>query len=285
MLKALYQLTKPGIIYGNKITAIAGFFLASGGYVDVKLLLATLAGLTMIIASGCVANNILDRSIDARMARTQGRALVTGKVTVHQAVLFSTALLVAGIWFLYTYTNLLALQVALVGWVFYVCIYTPLKRRTSLGTIIGSISGAVPPVVGYTAVANQLDTAALILFLILVCWQMPHFYAISIYRIDEYAAASIPVLPIRKNISVVKAHILLYIVGFIFACSLLTYYGFTGYFYLGIVTLIGLLWLRKAIRGYRAANDKLWAKQMFRFSLVVLLVFSIMVSIDGIMSV
>ncbi len=279
MLKTYYRLTKPGIVYGNAITAAGGFFLASRGQVDAGLLVATLAGLSAVIAAACVSNNYLDRDIDRRMARTKNRALVTGKVSPRAALTFAAVLGAAGTFILLALTNLLAAGLALFGYFAYVFLYGIGKRRTVHGTLIGSISGAIPPVVGYTAVTGRLDAAAIILFLVLVTWQMPHFYSIATYRADDYSAAGIPVLPVRRGVRAAKNQIIVYIVAFLVATSLLTITGYTGLVYLVVMLAFGGYWLRLAYAGFTAPDDKLWARQLFRFSLIVILVFSAMISV------
>ena len=283
MTRAYYYLTKPGIIYGNAITAAAGFFLASKGHIDWFLLIAMLIGLSLIIASSCVFNNTLDRDIDSKMDRTRNRALVTGKISIRNAVIFGIVLGFLGIKILVLYTNFLTLGVALVGSVVYLLLYTPLKRKSIHGTLVGAIAGATPPVVGYTAVTNQLDLGAWLLFFILVAWQMPHFYAIAIRRSDEYAAAHIPVLPLKKGLRIAKINIMIYIVIFIITTILLTVYHYTGYVYLIVMLSLGVFWLWYASLGFHQNIDnKLWARKMFLYSLVVLLVFSLTVSISAI---
>jgi protoheme IX farnesyltransferase len=192
MIKTYYELTKPGIIYGNALVALAGFFFASKGHLDLVLLVATLVGLSLVIASGCVVNNVFDRDIDAKMERTKKRAMAAGTVSQHAAILFASALGAVGIELLWRFTTPTALLVALAGLVTYVCLYTPLKPRTPFALFVGAVAGAVPPVVGYTAVTNQLDWYAGALFLALYVWQIPHFLAIATYRHAEYAAAGVP---------------------------------------------------------------------------------------------
>jgi len=166
----------------------------------------------------------------------------------------------------------------------YVFFYTPLKRRTIYSTLIGSIAGATPPVVGYCAVMGVFNIEALILFLILFFWQMPHFYAIAMYRLNDYSAASIPLLPIKKGTKVTKIHIVIYIVAFIITASLLTAFGFTGYIYLSVVLALGFIWLWRGIAGFKPdTNDALWAKDMFIFSLVILIAISIVMAFGKIL--
>ena len=174
-LHVYYELTKPGIIYGNALTAVAGFFLASSQDIDWRLLLAAVLGLSFVIASACVFNNYVDREIDARMTRTSSRALAAGHISPHYALLFGLALLVLGILVLHYYTTPLALWVATFGFVVYVFLYTPLKPRSASALYVGAIAGATPPVVGYVAVTNTFDLYTLVLFAALYVWQIPHF--------------------------------------------------------------------------------------------------------------
>ena len=167
------------------ITATGGYLFASKGDISFATLLAMMAGLASIIASGCVFNNYIDRGIDSKMKRTKNRALVTGEVSTTNALVFTSILLAIGSFLLGYFTTPLALWVAIFGFFAYVVVYGIWKRQSVHGTEVGSISGAVPPVVGYVAVTGSLDTSAVILFLLLVLWQMPHFYAIGIFRRSE----------------------------------------------------------------------------------------------------
>jgi protoheme IX farnesyltransferase len=280
-LKIYYTLTKPGIIYGNLITAGAGFLLASGGHISFGRLLATLLGLGLVIASACVFNNYIDSGIDSKMARTSRRALVTKAISGQSALIYGSLLGIIGAVILGIWVNWLALGLAAGGWVAYVVFYTLSKRRTVHSTLIGSISGSTPPVVGYCAASNHLDGGALLLFIILTFWQMPHFYAIAIYRLKDYKAAGLPVLPVRKGVPAAKRQIVAYIIGFILAISLLWFYGYAGFTYLLVVGFVGLAWLRLALKGFGAASDQKWARGVFFFSLVVTLVFSFMLSLNA----
>jgi protoheme IX farnesyltransferase len=282
MFKAYYQLAKPGIIYGNAITAIGGFFLASRGHVDLGLFVAMLVGLCLVIASGCVFNNYIDRDIDHRMARTKKRALVMGDISARNALVYATILGLLGAVILGLFTNLLTLILALLGFFFYVVVYSMIwKRRSVHGTVVGSISGAIPPVVGYCAVTNNFDVVAVILFLILVCWQMPHFYAIATYRQKEYAEADIPVLPVAKGIRTTKLQIVVYITVFIIAAMALAIYGRTGVIYVLVMATLSLAWLRLALQGFKTRDDTKWARKVFLFSLLLITAFSAVISLDA----
>lgn len=275
-----YLLIKPGIILGNLITVAAGFFLASKGAFNLLLLLETLLGLGFIIASACVFNNFIDRQIDQKMQRTKNRPLAQGLISHRNAILFAIFLGLLGNLVLLVYTNLLSVVIADLGFFVYVLLYSLWKCRTKYGTAIGSIAGGVPPLVGYCAVSNQFDSGAIILFMIMICWQMPHFFSIAMFRFNDYAAASIPVLPVKKGIPATKVRMLLYIVAFIAAALMLTTLGYTGYAYLAVAALLGLAWLWLCIKGFTCENDTQWARHMFRLSLVVITALSIMISVD-----
>jgi protoheme IX farnesyltransferase len=265
-----YLLTKPGIIMGNLITVAAGFLLASKGAIDLWLFLATLLGLTFIMASACVLNNYIDRQVDKKMKRTKNRALAQGLVSGPNAIYFASFLGLLGNLTLLVYTNLLTLFVANVGFFVYVVLYSLWKCRTIYGTAIGSVAGAVPPVVGYCAVSNHFDTGALILFMMMVLWQMPHFFSIAILHFDDYVAAKIPVLPVKKGLLRTKIHMVIYILGFILAAVMLTLFNYTGYLYLYVAICMGLAWLGLCLKGFNSANDGLWGKQMFQLSLLLI---------------
>lgn len=276
-----YRLTKPGIIRGNILTAAAGFFLASRGIIDVPLLLAMLGGLSLIIASACVFNNYIDRDIDKKMKRTKNRALVSGAISPRNALIFAYSLGVIGAYILFQFTNVLTALLALFGLFAYVVVYGIAKRQSSFGTIVGSVSGAIPPVVGYVAVTGQLNIPSYLLFFILTFWQMPHFYAIAIFRRADYSAADIPVLPIKSGIEAAKLQMALYIVGFIIVSSMLFWLDYVGLVYVLAVIPVSLLWLRLSIKGFGTLDTNLWARQMFLFSLLVISLWSVGIGIDS----
>ncbi|MFC2049484.1 heme o synthase [Chlamydiota bacterium] len=275
-----YLLTKPGIVVGNLITVAAGFLLASHGPIDVWLFFATLLGLSLVMASACVFNNYIDRPLDKKMKRTQNRALVTGLITPRNALIFATLVGLLGQSVLCFYTNLLTAIIAGIGFFVYVVLYSLWKGRTIYGTAIGSIAGGVPPVVGYCAVSNQFDLGAAILFAIMVLWQMPHFFSIAMYRFEDYAAAAIPVLPIKQGIPKTKRRMVLYIIGFTLATLLLTLFHYTGYIYLVSAAILGSAWLLLCLKGFKSVNDQVWARHMFRLSLVVITILSLVIPFD-----
>ncbi|OLO10335.1 protoheme IX farnesyltransferase [Chromohalobacter japonicus] len=281
MLKPYVSITKPGIIFGNLISVAGGFFLASQGSVDGVLFLATVIGIALVIASGCVFNNYIDRDIDRLMERTQGRVTVQGLISPGITLAYGSVLGIAGFLILALGTNALATLCALLGFVVYVGLYSLyLKRHSVYGTLVGSLSGAMPPVVGYCAVSGHFDLGALTLLLIFCLWQMPHSYAIAIFRYQDYRAASIPVLPVTRGVRAAKHHIFWYILAFLGATLMLTLGGYAGYGYFAVAAAMGLYWLVMALRGYRTGDDRVWAKKVFIFSIFTITALSIMMSID-----
>ena len=263
--------------------AAAGFLLASKWDTSFGLFAATIFGISLVIASACTANNYLDRDIDRKMARTKKRALASGAISGQVALAYAGVLGVAGFTILLTWTNFLAAAIAWIGYVVYVLAYGFAKRNTVYSTIIGSVPGAVPPVVGYTAFTDRFDTGAAILFLILVLWQMPHFYAIAIYRYDDYKAAGLPVLPVAKGFRTAKLNILFYVVGFCLAISALTAFAYSGYVYLALALGLGLSWLWRAWMGFKTRDDKRWARGFFVHSLIVISILSILIALGSVL--
>ncbi|PXB01084.1 heme o synthase [Pectobacterium carotovorum] len=283
MIKQYLQVTKPGIIFGNLISVIGGFLLAAQGRIDYPLFFATLVGVSLVVASGCVFNNVIDRDIDKKMERTKNRVLVKGLISLKVTLVYASLLGIAGFALLYIAANPLAMWLAVMGFVVYVGAYSLyMKRHSVYGTLIGSLSGAAPPVIGYCAVSNQFDAGALILLLIFSLWQMPHSYAIAIFRFKDYQAANIPVLPVVKGISVAKHHITLYIVAFAVATLMLSLGGYAGYKYLIVAAAVSVWWLGMALSGYKnAIDDRVWARKLFVFSIVAITSLSVMMSVDS----
>lgn len=265
---------------GNLVTFAAGFLLASKGQWDLLLFILTFLGLALIMASACVFNNYIDRDLDQKMERTKNRAIAAKTISAKNALLFGAILGVLGFLALYLFTNPLTVLIAAIGFFVYVVLYSMWKSHTVYGTAIGSIAGAVPPIVGYCAVSNAFDLGAVIFFSMMVLWQMPHFFAIAIMHYEDYAAAKIPVLPIEKGMLRTKIHMTAYIAAFIAVSALLTVYGYTGYAYLVIATLLGIVWLFMSIQGFYTANDKLWGQQMFRWSLCLITIICFVIPMD-----
>ncbi len=280
-IKNYVLVAKPGIVLGNLISAAAGFFLASRGRVDVGTLLATLIGISLVVASGCVFNNCIDRKIDRKMIRTRNRALARGLISLKAAASYATVLSIAGITLLWTATNLLSVLIVLAGLFVYVGVYSLYMKRNSVySALIGSLAGAAPPLAGYCAVTGRFDMGALILLAIFSLWQMPHCYAIAVFRHDDYTAAAIPVLPVKQGTAAARKHIVGYILAFMAATMLLTFGGYTGYTTFVVATVLGLCWLYIARLGYKASDERLWGKQLYIFSILTIFVLSVMMSID-----
>lgn len=261
----------------------AGFLLAARWHIDWTSFMSIMAGTALVIASGCVFNNYIDRGLDAKMTRTKKRALVINKISSEAALAYGSMLGLLGFLILLIGTNWLTFWLGLTGFLTYVMVYGVAKRNTIHGTLIGSIAGSIPPVAGYTAASGRLDMGAAILFLMMTFWQMAHFYSIAMYRFKDYQAAGLPVWPVIRGMPSTKIQILLYICAFTLASLLLTTHGYTGYVYLVFMSGLGLYWLYKALKGLQAMNDNKWARQMFGLSLVVMLAMSAAIPLGTLM--
>jgi heme o synthase len=282
-LKVAYlQVIKPGIIMGNLISVAGGFFLASRGDIDWSLMWATVLGLSLVVASGCAINNCIDRDIDARMRRTCNRVTVTGELSGRAALIYGLLLGVLGFGLLAVRTNGVAIGFAVFGYAVYVGLYSLwMKRKSVYGTLVGSLSGAVPPVVGYCAVSGQFDAGAAILLLMFSLWQMPHSYAIAIFRYDDYAAAKIPVLPVAEGIAKAKRQIVLYIAVFCLVTALLPLGGYTGLTFMAVSCATSLWWLVMAFNGYRRGiEEQGWARRVFVLSIITITAISVTMALD-----
>ncbi len=284
MFNKYYQLTKPGVLYGNALTTVAGFLMASNGGFDTALFLATVFGSTLIIASATTINNYLDQDIDRLMTRTKNRPLIIGLIKPRNALIFGILLGISGVALLIAYVSWLVVIIGLVGFVVYVFLYGALSKRRSMhGTLVGSISGAMPILAGYAAASGTIDTGGVIVFLILFFWQFPEFYSISIYRRKEYKAAGIPVISVVKGVEHTKLQILFYTAAFVIATISLTAFGYTGLTYLIIMSTLGLYWVRIGLDGLKTDNNDRWARRMFRFSLVMILALCVMLPVGVIL--
>jgi protoheme IX farnesyltransferase len=252
---------------------------ASQWHIDWLLFLSLVVGLTLVIASACVFNNYIDQDLDKQMERTKKRALPSGQISAPASIIFGSLLGTIGFAIL-SYTNWLTVGVVAVGFLAYVIAYGYAKRHTVYSTLIGTVPGGASIVAGYTAVTGQLDRTAAILFLIMLAWQMVHFYAIAIYRLKEYAAAKIPILAVKQGVAITKKHMLFYMILFIFAVSLLTWSSSAGYVYLVGALMISALWLQRILQGFSTKNNEQWARGVFIFSLVVLLSISALIALS-----
>lgn len=282
-LKQFVILTKPGIVVGNTLATMGGFFVGSPGVVDWKSCFAVFFGSLFLVAGSCVANNYLDRDIDKHMKRTAKRPSVTGAIPLRVGMVFASLMLLVGLFVLAWGTNGLSVLLGFAGAILYIGAYDYAKRRTHLATFIGAFPGAFPPVAGYTAAMGALDQATLLLFLAMFAWQMAHFYAIGIFRIHDYEAAEIPVLPLVKGLSRTVWEMRLYGLIFIVACYLLANLGYTGFMF-GLATVaIGLYWLVPMFSpNWRLDTEKL-ARSIFKRSLHVLITFCIFMMLSHVL--
>lgn len=277
LLSAYFILTKPGIIIGNLMVAIGAFFYASESQVDALRLASLAFGTICIIAASCVINNYLDCDIDARMSRTARRPSVTGLVPVVNGIVFSGVLAVLGFTALLLGTNVLTALIGLVGAILYSAVYTPLKHASYLATLVGSLPGAVPPLAGFAAAQGYLDAAAWLFFAVLVVWQMPHFYAIAVFRHEEYATAKIPTLAVVKGLRRTITEMRLYIGLFLVLVFVAGVIGLLGVISSVLLVSLGLYWLYTAMQPTVHAAQ--WARKVFETSLLILPTLSVLLAV------
>jgi heme o synthase len=269
-IKTYLLLAKPGIIMGNIFTLFAGFWLASRQGFDLLLLLRTIFGFSLVVASASIWNNYIDRHIDALMERTEKRAFVKKEVSVPIALTTASICIVSGYFTLFFFVSHFAAFAAFFGFAVYVFIYSFSKTKTSHGTVIGSLAGAMPPVIGYFAVKEAVTIEAVLLFLLLIFWQMPHFYAIALFRMKDYKAASVPVLPVIKEFKIVKRQMVIYITIFTAVVYSLFHFEVVGFYYFSLASMLSLIWLIWAVKGPIKDKTESWGRQMFFLSLIVI---------------
>ncbi|MFY4773735.1 heme o synthase [Metabacillus sp. RGM 3146] len=268
-VKDFLDLIKVGIVNSNLITTFAGLWLAlhfNGlRFLDsLDVVLFTLIGSAFIMGGSCAINNFYDRDIDIIMERTRNRPTVTGKVNGQQALWTGIFLIIVGTACLLL-TTVTAAVIGLVGVITYVFIYTMwTKRRYTINTVVGSIPGAVPPLIGWAAVSGSLSTTAWVLFLIMFIWQPPHFFALAMRRVEEYRAAKIPMLPVVHGFQMTKRQMMVWC-----ACLLpLPFYLFNlGTGFVILATVLNAGWIILALSGVKMKDDLKWAKWMFIYSL------------------
>lgn len=280
--RSYLQLIKPGITLSNTLSAVAGFFLAASvaGF-TLSTFLGAVFGVAFVIASACVANNILDRDIDKNMKRTLKRDVASGAISIPKAFVFCAMLGLIGFSFLLALTNELTFWLGVLAYVWYVVIYGIAKRTTPFSTIIGGVAGALPPMAGYTALTGRVDAAALLLFLILFFWQLPHFYAIAMFRRSDYDSANLPVWAVRYGMKSTKLQIFVSVILYAIVASMLFFYGYVGVIYLVASSALSIYWIYKGIRLYNKKDDVKWARSMFGVSLIMLLAILALISVGG----
>lgn len=273
-IKAFLSLSKPGIIMGNLMTALCGFFINTNTIFSFINFFFLILGLSLVIASASVFNNIMDEKIDKLMERTKKRALSLGLINLGQAKLFGCMLIITGLFILTLQIDILTAALAFLGFILYLFFYTPSKYKTFHSTLVGSLSGAIPPLVGYSARNHSLDSEAWVLFLIVLLWQMPHFYAIAIYRKEEYQKASLPLLPLIKGNQTTKVHMVIYLL-FFSIIELFLIGNLSSYFVI-LLTIFNIVWLIQTLKGFKMIkNDQLWARKNFFLSLFAITFLSI----------
>src|SRR5690606_220790 len=243
------ELTKPRVVMLLMLTAIVGMFMATPDMVPLDVLLLGSLGMAFAMGAAAAVNHVVDQRIDAIMARTGNRPIVQGKISPQRALVFAAALSTASMFILSFFINPLTAFLTLFGIVGYAFIYTLyLKRATPQNIVIGGLAGAIPPLLGWTAVTNQIDPHALLLVLIIFIWTPPHFWALAIHRRDDYAKAGIPMLPVTHGIEYTKSSVLHYTL-LLAICTLLPYLtGMSGLIYLSATLILNAIFLYYAVR-------------------------------------
>ena len=269
-LRAFYALTKPRVVSLIVFTAVIGMFLATPGMVPVQVLFAATFGIALVAGAAAAVNCLVEQKIDALMRRTSGRPLPRGDLTPLQTLVFAGAVGGVGLWTLNTFVNSLTMWLTLGTFVGYAIVYTViLKPATPQNIVIGGASGAMPPELGWAAVTGEVTTEAMMLFLIIYTWTPPHFWALALYRTEEYAKAGLPMLPVTHGQKFTRLHVLLYTL-IMFAASLLPYeIRMNGWLYLVAALVLGGIFIGYAVRIYVDYSDRL-AQKTFRFSILYL---------------
>ena len=278
--RAYYQLTKPKVVALLVLTAWAGMMLATPAPPDMLLVVLASVGIALVSAAAAAFNHVLDQKIDAQMARTYMRPLPKGKLTTVQAVAFACTLAISGFLILLLAVNQLTALLTLFGLFGYAVVYTLLlKRATPQNIVIGGVAGALPPVLGWTAITGSLSGEALLLMMIVFTWTPPHFWALAIHRCNDYAKANIPMLPVTHGIEFTKTAILLYTFLLFLVCLLPYLVGMTGVIYLfASIYLNGKFIYHAWALKFNTQADT--AMKMFRFSIVHLMVLFLVLLVD-----
>ena len=263
-----YELTKPRVVMLIVFTAIVGMFVSVPGWPGVSALVFGTLGIGLASSSAAVFNHILDARIDIQMMRTRGRPLPQGKLTERSALVFATILCIISMLILVLLVNPLTAILTFVSLIGYAVVYTVwLKRATPQNIVIGGAAGAAPPVLGWTAVTNEIEAGALLLFLIVFVWTPPHFWALAIARKEEYAKVDIPMLPVTHGEAYTRLHILLYTILLALVTILPYLIGMSGIIYLLTAIALDAYFLYYAIRMFREPDDVELPMKTFRFSI------------------
>jgi protoheme IX farnesyltransferase len=279
-ISSFIDLCKPKIVLLLTITALVGMLLTVEFYSNVLSSLASLLGFALLAASSAALNQIFDRESDKNMERTKGRPLASGNISLYQALTFTALLLFIGSSLLLYFSNLMTLLITTFGFIFYSLVYTIyLKWSTPQNIVIGGLSGALPPLIGWTAVTNEISLLPLILVLIIFLWTPPHFWPLAIDRIDEYRKEGVPMMPIAKGVSRTKKEMVVY-AFLLLAASLAPYfYGLTGLFYLFSTTALNIYFIYLCVAYLGDKNNELSMK-IFNFSVKYMFLFFLATYID-----
>ncbi|MBI3285196.1 MAG: protoheme IX farnesyltransferase [Burkholderiales bacterium] len=269
-LAQYWALTKPRVTQLAVFCAVIGMFLATPDLPDWRVVLAATVGIWLLAGAAFAVNCLLEREIDARMARTARRATAQGEITVTQTLVFSGLIGGLGMCLLYILVNPLTMWLTFVTFVGYAVIYTLiLKPATPQNIVIGGLSGAMPPALGWAAIANDVPMQAWLLVLIIFIWTPPHFWALAMYRRDDYARSGLPMLPVTHGLEFTRFHVWLYTIA-LFATTMLPYaVHMSGLIYLVSAVILGAIFLWYAWRIYRHYDDVL-ARKTFTYSIVYL---------------
>lgn len=275
-----YEMCKPRVVLLMVLTSVVGMFLAVPGMVPLDILVLGNLGIALVASAGAVCNHLIDRKIDLKMKRTQNRPLPQGRVGPRQTIVFALVIGLAGMSILLFWVNPLCAWLTLGSFVGYAFIYTGyLKHATPQNIVIGGLAGAMPPLLGWSAVTGTIEPGALILVFIIFAWTPPHFWALAIHRKDEYAKSGVPMLPVTHGEYVTKLHIIFY-TGFLVVVSSMPYFvEMSGGFYLAASMVLGagflfFSWLLLIKPGPRTAMDT------FRYSIVYLALLFVALLID-----
>ena len=280
VLKNYLELTKPKVVLMMLITAIIGMLLASKSLPSLYLVIISMIGIGLCASSAATINQIIDRNIDANMARTSNRPLPQGEITTFNASLFAFALMIVGTAILVSQVNTLTAVLTVASLIGYAFIYTVfLKRATPQNIVIGGLAGAAPPLLGWTSVTNSIDPNALLLVLIIFVWTPPHFWALAIYRKEDYARESIPMLPVTHGVRFTKLQIILYTVLLVLV-SLLPYIVLmSGNIYLFSALGLGLFYLYSSIKMY-LTDDEEYPMTSFKYSIYYIFLIFLALLVD-----
>jgi protoheme IX farnesyltransferase len=269
-MRQFYALTKPRVTLLAVFCAVIGMFLATPGMVPWRVLFAGTAGIALLAGAAFAINCLIEQEIDAKMARTRARPLPRGELTSLQTVVFAGVIGGIGMVLLYRYVNALTMWLTFGTFVGYAVIYTVvLKPATPQNIVIGGLSGAMPPLLGWTAVTGEVAPEALLLVLIIFAWTPPHFWALALYRTEDFTRAGLPMLPVTHGQAFTRLQVLLYTLVLIASTLMPFAYGMSGWIYLAGAFVLDGMFLYYAVKIYTAYSDRL-AQQTFRFSVVYL---------------